>query len=116
MEENNCLCPHYDNWDCEFYNQGRCRIEETMKPLLPNPKPKTDRDKKYLGFIRTKRCLFCNNKAEPHHESGLSNSGGMALKCSDYFAIQLCRFHHDERDRLVTSHLSSARTKTLIII
>lgn len=64
------------------------------------PKPKTPRDPKYLAFIRSKPCCICDKPAEPHHESGLGDSGGMALKCSDYFAIPLCRFHHDQRDGL----------------
>ena len=70
-----------------------------MKPLLPHPKPETERDERFLNFIRAKPCLFCHKVSEPHHESGLGDSGGMALKCSDYFAIQLCRFHHETRER-----------------
>ena len=69
-----------------------------MKPFLPDPKPETERDEDYLDFIRNKHCLLCHESAEPHHESGLGDSGGMGKKCSDYFAIQLCRTHHDQRE------------------
>lgn len=69
------------------------------KPFLPYPKSETERDEKFLEFIKNKPCLFCHEKSDPHHESGLGDSGGMALKCSDYFAINLCRYHHDQRER-----------------
>ena len=61
-------------------------------------KPKTPRDPKYLNFIRSKPCCICGSPAEPHHESGLGDSGGMSLKCSDYFAVPFCRHDHRMRD------------------
>ena len=70
------------------------------KPFRPDPKPETERDEDFLDSIRRKTCLLCHEPAEPHHESGLGDSGGMGKKCSDYFAVQLCRFHHDQREKL----------------
>lgn len=64
------------------------------------PKPKTPRDPKYLKFIRSKRCCITGRLAEPHHESGLGDSGGMGLKCSDHFTLPLNRDMHRERDWL----------------
>ncbi len=68
--------------------------------MMPHQKPKTPRDKKYLEFIRSKPCCISGQPAEAHHESGLGDSGGMSLKCSDYFTVPLARGYHDERDRL----------------
>jgi hypothetical protein len=82
------------------------------------PKPKTHRDKKYLDFICSKECCICGKGSEPHHESGLGDSGGMALKCSDYFAIPLCsKCHRDRHDigYLSFYKLFSLDVKRLII-
>lgn len=72
-----------------------------MKPLIPDPKPETERDEDFLNFIRALPCVICEQPAEPHHESGLIGSGGgMALKCSDYYTIPLCRGHHNLRENI----------------
>lgn len=57
----------------------------------------TDRNPRYLAFVRSKRCWFCGKDAEPHHPIKhwfpISN-GGIGRKGSDYLAIPLCREHH----------------------
>lgn len=52
------------------------------------PKPKTPRDKKYLKWISTLPCIFCNKPgpSDPHH----TESGGISLKGSDYSCIPVC--------------------------
>lgn len=61
------------------------------------PKPKTPRDKKYLAFIRTLPCCDCGlpGPSEAHHIF----TGGMALKCSDYDTVPLCRGCHYRADK-----------------
>jgi len=77
-----------------------------MKPFLPDPKKITERDQKYQAFIRAKPCLICScfdcflKKSHFHHESGLGDSGGMALKCSDFFGMPLCDAHHKIRGQM----------------
>ncbi len=68
--------------------------------MTPYEKPVTHRDEDYLDYIRSLPCVICMNKSIAHHESGLGDSGGMSLKCTDYYAINLCTFCHAERDRV----------------
>jgi len=57
-------------------------------------KVKTDRDEKYLAYIRTLPCLDCGWPAdvmgkkliEAHH----IETGGTSIKCSDYLTVPLC--------------------------
>ena len=61
-------------------------------------KTKPDRDPKYLAYIRTMVCAVskCGNEQTIAHHI---ESGGMALKCSDYMTIPLCHTHHLEVHR-----------------
>lgn len=60
---------------------------------MPFPKPHTYRSKKYLAYIRTKKCLVCGSpETVPHHEGlGLNMMGG---KSPDSHAVPLCSKHH----------------------
>ena len=60
------------------------------------PKTKTPRDPSYLQFIREHDCFHCMHPApsDPSHFGGKGHSGGMGLKCSDYFTAPLCRTCH----------------------
>lgn len=64
--------------------------KKRMKSIEPDPD--------YLSYIRTMMCCvpICSQYAEPHHESSVSSTPSMGLKCSDYFAVPLCREHHDK--------------------
>jgi len=70
--------------------------------FCPQPKPKTDRDPKYLAYVRTFTCYvpLCWRDSAAHHESGISSEPAMAKKCSDYFALPLCIYHHDRRNTM----------------
>ena len=60
--------------------------------------PKTDRDGKYIKYIKTLPCAMCGRKpVDPHHESGLSNESGMGIKVSDFLCIGLCYECHAYR-------------------
>lgn len=63
---------------------------------MPFPKPHTYRSKKYLAYIRTKKCLICGNpETVPHHEGlGLNMMGG---KSPDSHCLPLCFKHHARR-------------------
>ncbi len=39
------------------------------REVFPDPKPKTFRSEDYLDLVRSKGCLVCGAKAEPHHIS-----------------------------------------------
>jgi len=65
--------------------------------MNPVPKPCTHRSKKYLAFIRTKRCLVCNNdQTVPHHEK--LGMGGTAIKPPDANCVPLCVKCHDRHE------------------
>ena len=52
-------------------------------------------DRKYLDWVKTLPCVCCGQTGvDPSHFNGMNLSGG-ATKSPDYFAIPLCRLHHD---------------------
>lgn len=57
-----------------------------------NFKKVTPRDPAYLAWIRTQKCVFCGRQdnIQAHH----TESGGMAIKGSDYSSIPVCAIHH----------------------
>jgi hypothetical protein len=60
------------------------------------PKPKTYRSKKYLEFIRTKRCIVCGyDQTVPHHEP--LGHGGKGIKAPDSFTLPMCHLCHNYR-------------------
>ena len=68
--------------------------------MTPMPKPLLYRDPKYLRFIRSRGCLVCGKKAEPHHVRRYRWGAGTSQKPHDYVAIPLCREHHDEYEKV----------------
>ena len=56
------------------------------------PKPKREKDEKYLEWVRSQKCLVktCNKQAEAAHFHSRGAGG------SDYSARPLCRIHHIE--------------------
>jgi len=71
------------------------RWDDVMNPEkhVMIPKPTRQVDKVYLAWVRTQPCVVCGARAEPHHVV-TRGAGG-----SDYFAIPVCREHHDEFNR-----------------
>jgi len=71
-------------------------VRRRWRGSLSVPKPITNRSKKYLEFIREKKCLVCQSamQAEPHHVSIPGSGRGVGKKGSDYHTIPLCRNHH----------------------
>ncbi len=58
-------------------------------------KQKNLRSKKWLDHIRSMECLFCpSDETEPHHIRKHTD-GGTGLKPSDFYAIPVCREHHN---------------------
>lgn len=54
-------------------------------------KSKTNRDPKYLKWLRSQACVVCSNtNTEAHHTS----TGGMGIKGSDYEAVPVCHTCH----------------------
>jgi len=64
----------------------------------PIPKPRKPlRDKPFMQFMTTKRCLYCNERAlEPHHDrTGYGDGKGhMNAKPDDYRVVRTCHFCH----------------------
>ena len=57
----------------------------------PCPKPVTDKDPKYLAWIRKQPCVTTGKTpCEAHH----TETGGMGMKGSDYSALPLCHTEH----------------------
>jgi len=86
------------------------------------------KDPKYLEFIRSCPCAFCNKPgpSEPHHVRGVDGLPGTSRTPSDHLALPACRVCHDrsqgyfdgfDREELlkkIVFHLSEyiiARTK-----
>ena len=54
---------------------------------------KAMKDLAYLQYIREQPCLCCGHiPSDPHH----TETGGLAMKGSDYSCIPLCRLHHQD--------------------
>ena len=60
--------------------------------MIPNPKIKRQKDKAYLEYIKSQRCLICsaecNGDIVAHHTT-TKGAGG-----SDYLTVSLCKYHH----------------------
>lgn len=68
-----------------------------MKPYhSPQPKPKTNRDKKYLEWLKTQPCVKCKRVAIPKCLDIVAthSGGGMAIKGDDSNALPLCVVCH----------------------
>ncbi len=59
--------------------------------MNPQPKPKTNRDEKYLEWLKTQPCLGCRQPKTPDFDITYAHKGGgMALKGPDNEALPLC--------------------------
>jgi len=69
--------------------------------MNPHPKPHTDRDPKYLAWLRTQPCANprCQMSAYPADIVPTHKGGGMALKGSDLQSLPLCFYCHAEEHR-----------------
>lgn len=66
-------------------------IEDTDACNASLRKPKTVRNERYLGHIRTLPCCVCRrHDAEAHHV----DTGGLGIKCNDTRSIPLCHACH----------------------
>ena len=72
----------------------RAFISQTQENnMTPDPKPQTDKDPKYLAWIRKQPCVITGKTpCEAHH----TETGGVGMKGSDYSALPL---HHAEHRR-----------------
>jgi len=59
--------------------------------MIPDPKPKTDKDPAYLRWVRKQPCVITGRTpCEAHH----TETGGMGMKGSDYSAVPLYWTEH----------------------
>ena len=59
--------------------------------MIPDPKPKTDKDPAYLRWVRKQPCVITGRTpCEAHH----TETGGMGMKGSDYSALPLYHTEH----------------------
>jgi len=66
-----------------------------MKKFNPCPKIKTDKDPAYLRWIRKQPCVITGKTpCEAHH----TETGGIAMKGSDYSAVPLYYTEHRRHD------------------
>lgn len=67
--------------------------------IRANPKSKTYRNRKYLKFIRGKKCgmPWCGKDSEAHHVRKLRWGAGVSCKPHDYVTVPRCRDHHDAK-------------------
>ena len=59
-------------------------------------KVKTNRNRKYLDWVRTLPCCICGAEAEPHHIKGVGHYSGAGMKADDLLTMPLCHQHHEE--------------------
>ena len=69
-------------------------LQLQFKRLRSFAATKPVRSPKFLAYVRTLPCVFCDGAAEPHHIFGSFGS----LKTSDIFTVPLCRKCHDGID------------------
>jgi len=62
--------------------------------MNPDPKIKNYQNAAYLKFIRSKPCVVCRRKSEPHHIRRQYWGAGTGIKPHDYVTIPLCRNCH----------------------
>ena len=69
----------------------------TSSSFQSYPKPRTERDAKYIRWVRHLACSVCNSRppSDPHHIAP-DGCGGKGIKTSDKRAIPLCHYHHVE--------------------
>lgn len=53
-------------------------------------------DRSYLDWVKKLECCVCNAPADDPHHIVVVGYKGMGSKTADYWAIPLCRPHHDE--------------------
>jgi len=71
-----------------------------MTHFQPCPRPKTNRDKKYLAWLRQQPCVGCNQPKTPDFDIVYTHKGGgMALKGPDSEALPLCTYCHESEHR-----------------
>jgi len=57
----------------------------------------------YMDWVKTLNCVCCGQPADdPHHPYNVG-FGGKSTKVPDHWCIPLCRSHHDELHRSVSS-------------
>lgn len=69
--------------------------------MISQPRPRRERDEKYLAWIRTQPCVVhaiehqgpCGTGIDAHHVRAKGH-GGVGTKPSDYRAVPLCRNAH----------------------
>ena len=66
-----------------------------LKEIYAKLKPPKYKDKKYLDYIRSLPCPFCQQRAEPHHVRRHCWGAGTGTKPHDFVAVPRCRIHHD---------------------
>ncbi len=64
--------------------------------MKPQPKPHTDRDPKYLAWIRKQKS--CISGANPPCEAHHTETGGIGIKGSDYSVVPLTFPEHKAFD------------------
>ena len=76
------------------------------------PKPKTDKDPKYLAWVRKQPCVITGRTpCEAHH----TETGGMGMKGSDYSALPLYHTEHAICHQIGTGRFWRIDIKQLII-
>ncbi len=91
------LCAGHDFIQVEYIGNVMDAIERTITPRL---KEKTPRNQKYLDWLKTQRCAICDRPKYANRDivaAHQSVSGrGTSIKGSDFEALPLCTFCHDE--------------------
>jgi hypothetical protein len=64
------------------------------KSQLGIAEPKRLRDKAYLKFVASQRCLVCGSQPSDPHHLRFVQLRAIGLKVSDEFTVPLCRGHH----------------------
>jgi hypothetical protein len=73
------------------------------KPVLLIAKPRRYRSKDHLRFVACQACLICGRQPSDPHHLRYAQPRALGRKASDEFTLPLCRVHHREVHRMVTS-------------
>lgn len=89
---------------------------EPPASFMLRPKLKRLECEKYTRWVKSQPCACCGAPADdPHHVIGYG-LGGMGTKTHDLFVIPLCRSHHDELHRDVTTWEAQYGSQMLLVV
>ena len=90
--------PMYGNFRPSVTERAALKAPAQWRKARPGMSPQ------HLDLVRKLPCTVCEaiSRIDPHHlkSSAAAKERGVFLKATDRWAVPVCRFHHDEVERL----------------